>query len=122
MKDEGGRLKAESGPRSPSVMRRRESWLVRVAEWFILHPSAFILPSFVLWSAAHLDGYSWDYDEGIHVYIAWLVQQGHPLSPQTFSPYTPGFIVPLAAAFSVFGATIYVARMLSVLSAALGVL
>ena len=84
--------------------------------------SSFILPLFVLWSAVHLDGYSWDYDEGIHVYIAWLVQQGHPLYAQTFSPYTPGFIMPLAAAFSLFGATIFVARMLVVLSAALGLL
>src|ERR1700694_2840691 len=108
MKDEGGRLKAESGPRSPSVMRRRESWLVRVAEWFILSPSAFILPSFVLWSAAHLDGYSWDYDEGIHVYIAWLVQQGHPLYTQTFSPYTPGFIAPLVVGFNLVGSPVFV--------------
>jgi 4-amino-4-deoxy-L-arabinose transferase-like glycosyltransferase len=115
MKDEGGRI-------SSVVARSMPIMLMRIAQWLILHPSPFILPLFVLWSAAHLDGYSWDYDEGIHVYIAWLVQQGHPLYTQTFSPYTPGFIVALVAAFSLFGATMFVARMLAVLCAALGVL
>lgn len=106
----------------PAAAERAPPMVVRVARALIRHPSFFIVPLFVFWSAAHLDGFSWDYDEGIHVYIAWLVQQGHPLYAQTFSPYTPGFIVPLAAAFSVFGASVFVARMLAVLCAAVGVL
>ena len=44
----------------------------------------------------HLDGFSWDYDEGTHVYMAWLVQQGHPLYGQTFSAQAPGFILAVA--------------------------
>src|SRR5262249_48847939 len=77
---------------------------------------------FVTWSATHLDGFSWDYDEGIHVYITWLVQQGHPLYTETFSPYTPGFIVALLASFNLFGATVFTARMVAVVFAALGLL
>ncbi len=95
--------------------------------FFILHPSSFILRLtvlllFVLWSATHLDGFSWDYDEGIHVYTAWLVQQGHPLYAQTFSAYTPGFIAALVAAFNLSGATVFVARLVTVVFAALGML
>jgi hypothetical protein len=81
-----------------------------------------VVAAFILWSATQLDGFSWDYDEGVHVYIAWLVQQGHPLYIETFSPYTPGFILPLVAAFQVFGATMFVARMVAVVCAAFGVL
>src|ERR1700694_2655192 len=121
MLDEISRLNTASRKKEPGSAIRTPPAAVRAAQWVILHPSSFIVPLFVLWSAAHLDGYSWDYDEGIHVYIAWLVQQGHPLYAQTFSPYTPGFIVPLVAAFSLFGATMFVARMLAVLCAALGV-
>src|SRR5437762_2033741 len=80
------------------------------------------LTIFIAWSASHLDGFSWDYDEGVHVYIAWLVQQGHPLYTQTFSPYTPGLIAALVAAFQWFGASVFVARMLTVCCAALGML
>ncbi|MCA1553947.1 MAG: glycosyltransferase family 39 protein, partial [Chloroflexi bacterium] len=81
---------------------------------------ALVLALFVLWSAAHLDGFSWDYDEGTHVYIAWLMQRGHALYTQTFSPYTPGLTAALVAAFNVFGASVFVARMVTVLCAALG--
>ena len=87
-------------------------WLVR----------ALVLAIFIAWSAAHLDGFSWGYDEGVHVYIAWLVQQGHPLYAQTFSPYTPGLIMTLVAAFQWFGASVFVARMVTVCCAALGML
>ncbi|MCA1553080.1 MAG: glycosyltransferase family 39 protein, partial [Chloroflexi bacterium] len=84
--------------------------------------AALALALFVAWSAAHLDGFSWDYDEGTHVYIAWLVQRGHRLYAQTFSPYTPGLIAALVAAFNAFGASVFVARMVTVLCAALGML
>ena len=81
---------------------------------FVVQPSgltlwlfrALVLAIFIAWSAAHLDGFSWGYDEGVHVYIAWLVQQGHPLYAQTFSPYTPGLIMTLVAAFQWFGASV----------------
>ncbi len=94
------------------------------ARAFILQLSSFILPLtlFVAWGAGHLDGFSWDYDEGIHVYIAWLVQNGHPLYAQTFSPYTPGFIVALVAAFNWFGASVTVGRIVALLCATLGIL
>lgn len=99
-----------------AAVRRRPSavlpWLFRL----------FVLLLFVAWSITHLDGFSWDYDEGIHVYIAWLVQQGHPLYAQTFSPYTPGFIVALLAAFMLLGASVFAARLVTVLVAALGLL
>jgi 4-amino-4-deoxy-L-arabinose transferase-like glycosyltransferase len=81
-----------------------------------------VIVAFILWSATQLDGFSWDYDEGVHVYIAWLVQQGHTLYTQTFSPYTPGYILPLVAAFRLFGATVFVARLVTVLCATLGLL
>ena len=96
--------------------------VVYVLRFLALRPALLVLPLFVWWGATHLDGFSWDYDEGIHVYIAWLVQQGHPLYAQTFSPYTPGAIVPLVVAFNLFGASVAVARMTALIASALGLL
>ena len=121
MNDRAGRVSAIGAVQASPAVTPAWRGLPRALRWAFSHPALWVVPLFVLWSAAHLDGFSWDYDEGIHVYIAWLVQQGHPLYAQTFSPYTPGFIIPLAAAFSLLGPSVAVARMLVVVLAAGGV-
>jgi Dolichyl-phosphate-mannose-protein mannosyltransferase len=93
-----------------------------IKRFLFLHPASLILPLFILWSAAHLDGFSWDYDEGTHTYESWLVQQGHPLYSETFSAYTPGYLMTLVAAYNVLGASMFTARLVTVLYAALGML
>jgi hypothetical protein len=93
---------------------------MRTLQFVILHPAVIVLPLFVLWGATHLDGFSWDYDEGTHTVEAWLAQMGHPLYTQTFSAYTPGYLLTLIAAFNLLGATMTTARLTTVLYAALG--
>lgn len=93
---------------------------MRALKFVVRHPAVIVLPLFVLWGATHLDGFSWDYDEGVHVMDAWLAQIGHPLYAQTVSPYTPGYLLTLIAAFDLLGATMTTARLTTVLYAALG--
>jgi 4-amino-4-deoxy-L-arabinose transferase-like glycosyltransferase len=92
----------------------------RLARFLAHHPSTIIVPLFILWGATHLDGFSWDYDEGTHTIESWLWQQGHPLYSQTFSAYTPGYLATLVLAYDVLGATMFAARLTTVLYAALG--
>jgi 4-amino-4-deoxy-L-arabinose transferase-like glycosyltransferase len=89
---------------------------------FLWSVRGVVIVAFLLWSATQLDGFSWDYDEGTHTYEAWHVQLGHPLYTQTFSAYTPGFIMSLVAAYQLGGATMFTARLVAVGFASLGVL
>lgn len=95
---------------------------MRATRWLLAYPVAPAAALFVLWAALHLDGASWDYDEGAHAFGAWLVFRGHPLYTETFAAYTPGYLMAVVAGYSLLGATLTSARFVTVLLAAVGLL
>ena len=81
-----------------------------------------VVVTFLVFGAAHLDGLRWDYDEGVHAMEALLALDGLPLYSVVFSSDMPLFIGSLASAFAVFGPSIQLARLVTLLYSALGLL
>jgi len=75
-----------------------------------------------LWQMAHLGGFRWDYDEGVHMMQARLMLMGYPLYAETFSGQPPLLISSLAGAFALLGPSVQVGRALMVAYATLGLL
>lgn len=76
----------------------------------ILVPLAYFL--FLLQRAPHLDPHDWDYDEGINLMKALLVERGYDMFTEIWSDQPPLLTVTLASLFGVTGPDVAAARLL----------
>jgi len=81
-----------------------------------------ILLVFFLWQVNHLEGFRWDFDEGVYMMDARLIRAGYRLYADVFSPSPPLFIHSLSLAFALAGASVQVARAVVVAYSTLGLL
>ena len=81
-----------------------------------------ILLAFFLWQVNHLEGFRWDYDEGVYMMEARLLRNGYALYADIFSPSPPLFINSLSLAFTLAGPSAQVARAVVVAYSTLGLL
>lgn len=81
-----------------------------------------LLVSFFIWGINHLEGFCWDYDEGLNLIKARMVQLGYPLYTEIWSDHVPAFTISLALAFALFGSSVTVGRAMAVLYATVGLL
>jgi len=77
---------------------------------------------FAVWQCWHLDGYRWDWDEGVYALTARSVAEGQQLYGDVFSMAPPLFIVSLQWAFRVLGDSLPAGRAVIVFYATLGLL
>ena len=83
----------------------------------ILVPFAYLLLLF--WRAPHLDPHDWDYDEGINLMKALLVERGYHLFSEIWSDQPPLLTVTLAGLFRATGSSVAAARVLVMVLSAL---
>jgi len=83
---------------------------------------ASLLALFFFWQVNHLEGFSWDYDEGVFLVSAWEVDSGYRLYSEVFFAQPPGFISSIAWAFRLGGISVATGRALMVLYATIGLL
>ena len=81
-----------------------------------------ILLAFFLWQVNHLEGFRWDFDEGVYMMEARLLRTGYRLYADVFSPSPPLFIKSLSLAFALAGPSAQVARAVVVAYSTLGLL
>jgi len=81
-----------------------------------------ILLAFFLWQVNHLEGFRWDYDEGVYMMDARLIRAGHRLYSDIFSAHPPLFVQSIAWAFAVLGTSAQVARAVVVVYSTVGLL
>jgi 4-amino-4-deoxy-L-arabinose transferase-like glycosyltransferase len=81
-----------------------------------------ILLAFFLWQVNHLEGFRWDFDEGVYMMEARLLRIGYRLYADIFSPSPPLFIKSLSLAFALAGPSAQVARAVVVAYSTLGLL
>lgn len=81
-----------------------------------------LLMTFLLWQANHLEGFGWDYDEGVYMISARLMVVGYRLYADIFSPLPPLLVSSIAWAFALWGALARVARLVTVLYSTVGLL
>ncbi len=77
---------------------------------FAIGLSAILLAS-LLWRVRGLEGFGWDYDEGVYMMTARLVYDGYRLFSEVWSWSPPLFIESLVAAFRLWGPTAGAARL-----------
>ena len=83
----------------------------------VLVPVAYFL--FLLSRAPHLDPHDWDYDEGINLMKALLVERGYHMFTEIWSDQPPLLTVTLAGLFPATGPDVAAARLLVMALAAL---
>jgi hypothetical protein len=83
----------------------------------VLVPLAYFL--FLLSRAPHLDPHDWDYDEGINLMKALLVERGYHMFTEIWSDQPPLLTVTLGGLFAVTGPDVAAARLLVMALAAL---
>ncbi len=83
----------------------------------ILVPIAYLL--FLIGRAPHLDPHDWDYDEGINLIKALLVERGYHMFSEIWSDQPPLLTVTLAGLFRMTGPDVAAARLLVMLLSAL---
>src|SRR3954464_5051949 len=54
----------------------------------------------------HLEGWSWNFDEGIAVQEAWLMRDGFRLYQQIWTDHTPGHPLLVSWAFAIGGVSL----------------
>jgi 4-amino-4-deoxy-L-arabinose transferase-like glycosyltransferase len=81
-----------------------------------------ILLSFFLWQVNHLEGFRWDFDEGVYMMDARLIRAGYHLYSDIFSAHPPLFVQSIAWAFAVLGTSAQVARAVVVVYSTVGLL
>lgn len=80
-------------------------------------PVSYLL--LLLWRAPHLDPHDWDYDEGINLMKALLVERGYHMFTEIWSDQPPLLTVTLASLFRATGPDVAAARMLVMVLSAL---
>jgi len=97
------------------------TWLKRLWEddWLYVLAMALLLASFVVWAGTHLGGFLQDVDEGANLVKARMLYGGYRLYRDVWSDQPPLFTVCLAGAFSMFGGSVHMARIIVLASAAL---
>ncbi len=83
---------------------------------------AALLVIFFAWQVAHLGGFERDYDEGAHLMEARMIQEGYKLYTEVFSAHPPLFVLSIASAFKLFGASVAIGRTLILVYATFGLL
>jgi 4-amino-4-deoxy-L-arabinose transferase-like glycosyltransferase len=81
-----------------------------------------ILLAFFLWQVNHLEGFRWDFDEGVYMMDARLIRAGHHLYSDIFSAHPPLFVQSIAWAFAVLATSVQVARAVVVIYSTVGLL
>jgi 4-amino-4-deoxy-L-arabinose transferase-like glycosyltransferase len=81
-----------------------------------------ILLAFFLWQVNHLDGFRWDFDEGVYMMDARLIRAGYRLYSDIFSAHPPLFVQSIAWAFAVLDTSTQVARAVVVVYSTIGLL
>jgi 4-amino-4-deoxy-L-arabinose transferase-like glycosyltransferase len=81
-----------------------------------------ILLAFFLWQVNHLEGFRWDFDEGVYMMDARLIRAGYRLYSDIFSAHPPLFVQSIAWAFTVVGTSAQVARTVVVIYSTVGLL
>ncbi len=81
-----------------------------------------ILFAFLFWQVNHLEGFRWDFDEGVYMMEARLLRADYHLYTDIFSPSPPLFINSLSLAFALAGSSAQVARAVVVAYSTLGLL
>jgi len=99
----------------PSFCRSRPN----VLGWLAL---ATYLASFFLWQVSRIHIFQFSNDEGTILMWVRMARAGYPLYSSTWADQPPGLMMLLAAAFSLFGESVTVARMISLGFATLGLL
>lgn len=90
-----------------------------VAGWVVL---VGVLLSFFLWQSNHLSFFGRLRDEGVYLMTGRLMHSGYELYSEIFAAHPPFYLECLNMAFSMFGLTVTVARVLTVFYGVLGVM
>jgi 4-amino-4-deoxy-L-arabinose transferase-like glycosyltransferase len=98
---------------APSLGTRLWAWLWATG---ILVPLLYL--AFLFYRAPHLDPRDWDYDEGINLMKALLVNRGYAMYTEIWSDQPPLLTVALAALFHGTGPSVAAARILVMLLSA----
>lgn len=94
------------------VINQRLYWLTLAA----------LLASFFVFGINHLEGFAWDYDEGLNLIKAKMVRAGYPLYSEIWSDQPPAFTLLLVLAFNSLGESVVIGRSVSVFFATIGLL
>ncbi|GEM_PF-4387349 len=92
----------------------------RLTSWAPLGLAALWLGGWLWWQASHVGAYIFDFDEGVHLVQARLVQEGADPYREMGLLLPPFWFWTAAAAFAIFGQTVEVARLLSLAYGAVG--
>ncbi|MFN8467597.1 MAG: hypothetical protein U0X20_18700 [Caldilineaceae bacterium] len=103
-----------ASPANPSPGARAAAAIWRTG---VLVPIVYLLLLF--WRAPHLDPHDWDYDEGINLMKALLVDRGYHLFSEVWSDQPPLLTITLAGLFRATGPSVAAARVLVMLLSAL---
>jgi len=88
-----------------------------VLYWLIL---IGLLASFCTWQLNHLEGFSWDSDEGVTLMMAQMSRSGYSLYVDIWTDQPPLFTASIAAVLSSVGYSVAVTRAVTVLYATIG--
>jgi len=88
-----------------------------VLYWLIL---ISLLASFCTWQLNHLEGFSWDSDEGVTLMMAQMSRSGYSLYVDIWTDQPPLFTASIAAVLSSVGYSVAATRAVTVLYATIG--
>lgn len=105
---------AAPAPAPASTAQVVWAWLWRTG---ILVPTVYL--ALLFWRAPHLDPHDWDYDEGINLMKALLVNRGYAMFTEIWSDQPPLLTVTLGGLFHVTGPSVMAARIVVMVLSAL---
>ena len=106
-----------AAPAGEAVQTKRGR-LLDLLFWCLL---ALIVAAFVAWHWQPAHQFAWKFDEGVNAIRARLLLAGHDLYHEIWSDDAPLFTLLWAAAFSVFGQSVFVGRALMLAFSALAI-
>ena len=97
----------------------REQWnrLGRPGGWLVI---VALLGLVAAWQLTHLGGFSWDYDEGVHLMQARMMRNGFRLYADIYTDQPPLFVTMLVGSFALAGESVTTARATCVVCALVG--
>jgi len=101
-------------------MRKKVSGVAKGTAYILALSGLLIVLCF--WQLAHLGGFQWGVDEGMHLMAVFLMQKGYLLYSDIWRDQLPGLAELILLGFTVFGNSVAVGRAVVTLSATLGLL
>lgn len=95
----------------PKAKRENLVW------WLAL---SLLVVSFLLIGVTHLEGFRWDFDEGVYMEQALLSLRGYPLYESVFCNQPPLWVQSLVLAFRMLTPSIHASRLVTLLYSILG--